>query len=132
MYFFKKCVYRFSFDLQSETKGEHKSENMGCCQSSGPPKERKISRPIGVGAGEQQINLQSQASNNQLQQPRVSVTSYNGSYPGQNLQPQFAAIPETPVTADIGKLFVARYAYQARTAEDLSFEKGEELVVSSH
>lgn len=102
---------------------------MGCCQSSGSPPERKISQPLG--AGEQQIVLQPQASNNQLQ-PRVSVTSYNGNYPGQTVQPQFPAIAETPTNADIGKLFVARYAYQARTAEDLSFEKGEQLVVGFH
>ena len=31
---------------------------------------------------------------------------------------------------DMVKVFVARYAYQARTAEDLSFEKGEQLIVS--
>lgn len=31
---------------------------------------------------------------------------------------------------DKGSVFVARYAYQARTAEDLSFEKGEKLKVS--
>ena len=28
-----------------------------------------------------------------------------------------------------GKIYLARYAYQARTTEDLSFEKGERLVV---
>ena len=30
---------------------------------------------------------------------------------------------------DEGSLFIARYAYQARTSEDLSFEKGEKLKV---
>lgn len=38
--------------------------------------------------------------------------------------------PIAEPTADVGKTFVARYAYQARTAEDLSFEKGEQLIVS--
>ena len=35
-----------------------------------------------------------------------------------------------PVPEERGPLFVARFAYQARTAEDLSFEKGEKLRVS--
>ncbi len=35
----------------------------------------------------------------------------------------------SPVMEDDGTLFVARYAYQARTSEDLSFEKGEKLKV---
>ena len=59
---------------------------------------------------------------------RVSVTSYNGSYHGQSDQMSLPPIAEP--TADVGKTFVARYAYQARTAEDLSFEKGEQLIVS--
>ena len=37
---------------------------------------------------------------------------------------------DSPAVADIGKVFIARYAYRARTAEDLSFEKGEQLIVS--
>ena len=41
------------------------------------------------------------------------------------------AVPlPTELPVDLGKVFVARYTYQARTAEDLSFEKGEKLHVS--
>ena len=36
-----------------------------------------------------------------------------------------------PVPEERGPLFVARFAYQARTSEDLSFEKGEKLRVST-
>ena len=95
---------------------------MGCAQSSGSP---PISQPAIT--GQQPVTFQAQSGNNR--EPRVSVTSYNGG-PGQSMQPPFQPIPESPVTNDIGRTFVARYAYQARTAEDLSFEKGEQLIVS--
>ena len=35
----------------------------------------------------------------------------------------------SPSSPTQGKVYLARYAYQARTAEDLSFEKGERLLV---
>ena len=35
----------------------------------------------------------------------------------------------SPTSEIKGKVYLARYAYQARTAEDLSFEKGERLLV---
>ena len=38
---------------------------------------------------------------------------------------------DSSAVVDVGKVFIARYAYQARTTEDLSFEKGEQLIVSS-
>ena len=65
----------------------------------------------------------------QHSQHRISVggSSHNGSVGyGQPL-------PTVPpqVLEDEGPLFIARYAYQARTAEDLSFEKGEKLKVGS-
>lgn len=74
------------------------------------------------------IDLSSTNVDSQSNRPRVSVTSYNGGYPAGSVQPSFSPVPESPV--DPGRLFVARYAYQARTAEDLSFEKGEQLIVS--
>ena len=40
-----------------------------------------------------------------------------------------SAHTSSPAAEDEGSLFVARYAYQARTSEDLSFEKGEQLKV---
>ena len=56
----------------------------------------------------------------------VSVTSpYNGSVGG----PGFEAPSISQTTDPPGKYYIARYAYQARTAEDLSFEKGERLLV---
>lgn len=60
-------------------------------------------------------------------QHRISVSSGVGSHNGSNNQP----LPSVPpaVLEDEEALFVARYAYQARTAEDLSFEKGEKLKV---
>lgn len=48
---------------------------------------------------------------------------YNPPLPGVPLP-----VPEE-AEGDVGGLFIARYAYQARTSEDLSFEKGETLRV---
>lgn len=45
---------------------------------------------------------------------------------------RYSAEPGTappPTTENEQKVYVARYAYQARTKEDLSFEKGEKLLV---
>ncbi len=39
------------------------------------------------------------------------------------------AVPP-PIPEEKGKMYIARFAYQARTSEDLSFEKGEKLRVS--
>ena len=63
---------------------------------------------------------------------RTSVVDMGGSHNGMMgyNQNQPARGPSPPLEDD-GSLFVARYAYQARTAEDLSFEKGEKLRVSS-
>lgn len=52
--------------------------------------------------------------------------SHNGSIGPYN-QP-LPSMP-SPVLEDDVSLFIARHAYQARTAEDLSFEKGEKLKV---
>lgn len=68
-----------------------------------------------------------------IQQPpqhRLSnsgMGSHNGNV-GYNSGVPVPRVP-SPVPEDDGSLFVARYAYQARTAEDLSFEKGEKLKV---
>lgn len=60
-------------------------------------------------------------------QPTRNSTAYDPTSPivspGESFQP-FA-----PVVDTTGKVFIARYAYQARTAEDLSFGKGEILKV---
>lgn len=53
------------------------------------------------------------------------IGSRNGSL-GYN--PPQPVVPP-PLQEDDGSLFIARYAYQARTSEDLSFEKGEKLKV---
>ncbi len=37
-----------------------------------------------------------------------------------------------PIVEERGKIYIARFAYQARTAEDLSFEKGEKLRVRNN
>ena len=55
--------------------------------------------------------------------PRNGSLSYDYGMQSSNIPP--------PVVEEDSSLFVTRYAYQARTAEDLSFEKGEKLRVSS-
>ena len=105
---------------------------MGCIQSSRPPTNGKISQPQpttqsdGTGGG---VPLQ-----DQTQRPsRVCVNSYNGSLHTGGVKSPLSTVPELPPgppAANLGAVFIARYAYQARTAEDLSFEKGEQLIVS--
>ena len=97
---------------------------MGCAQSTPTPKNAAISNPQ-ITASDQHTSA---VPIGQDRPGRTSVTSYNGSYHAQNVQMSLAPISEPQV--DVGKVFVARYAYQARTAEDLSFEKGEQLAVS--
>ena len=65
----------------------------------------------------------------QPSQHRISVASGVGSHNGSVGYGQPLPSVPSPLPED-GSLFVARYAYQARTSEDLSFEKGEELKVS--
>ena len=57
---------------------------------------------------------------------RVSVTSATAPYNGSAVRPPFSPSPpqEPP-----GQYYTAHYTYQAQTAEDLSFEKGESLLV---
>ena len=102
---------------------------MGCIQSSRPPTNGKISQPQpttqsdGTAGG---VPLQ-----DQTQRPsRVSVNSYNGSLHTGGVKSPLSTVPELPPGPPAATVFIARYAYQARTAEDLSFEKGEQLIVS--
>lgn len=104
---------------------------MGCCQSSAgsPPASGNISQsqPATQTDGTGGVPVQDQRPG------RVSITSYNGSVHAQgSAQSPLSPVPELPPGphVDLGKVFIARYAYQARTAEDLSFEKGEQLTVS--
>ena len=74
--------------------------------------------------GETGIPLQSKTSNSYL----------IGSGPGAATSPQGTSFPDSgPVSPSSEskpkKVYVARFAYQARTTEDLSFEKGEKLLV---
>ena len=101
---------------------------MGCVQSSSSPPKGNISQPQQTTQNDGTTSGQGQD-----QRPgRVSVTSYNGSLHTQGMHSPLSTVPELPSGPpdDLGKVFIARYAYQARTAEDLSFEKGEQLIVS--
>ena len=106
---------------------------MGCTQSTatdaaGP---KSISRP--------QDKTGQQSYNQQQQQPphhKISVSSNAGNGPGGSHNGSIGydnrAYPEVPPAVpeeDTADVYVARFAYQARTAEDLSFEKGEMLKV---
>lgn len=59
---------------------------------------------------------------------RPSVTTSVGSN-GSVGYPPLTSVPSPLPENEDGSLFIARYAYQARTSEDLSFEKGEHLKV---
>lgn len=98
---------------------------MGCCSSSAATDAVQDKRANGQG-----MSMVSRQYGPQTH-GRVSVTSGGSINPHNGLGdfdrqplPSPPAIPE-----DIGSVFIARYAYQARTAEDLSFEKGEKLKV---
>ena len=54
----------------------------------------------------------------------LATTAFKGGFD----QRDTSSPPASPVEMD-GTFFIARYSYQARTAEDLSFEKGEKLKV---
>lgn len=60
-------------------------------------------------------------------QPTRNSTAYDPTSPTGPFGDPISPYP--PVVESPGKVFIARYAYQARTAEDLSFEKGEVLKV---
>ena len=122
---------------------------MGCCMSTTEKKSSQNntrkggSVTDGGGNNLQQQQLQQQqhtvvspVSSVTSTQPtvtahggRVSIISvsspYNGSVGGSGFET--SSISQT--TNLPGKYYIARYAYQARTAEDLSFEKGERLLV---
>jgi len=100
---------------------------MGCCTST----EKTTKPPAGTGNFQQDGGV-APASTVQQSQPfqghRISTTQQptNGAIAGtfnRELPPSPSAVE------DETQVFVARFAYQARTAEDLSFEKGEKLKV---
>ena len=102
---------------------------MGCCTSA----EKKSNSSTGAGGTAEQPNGgNAQASGVLPIQPghRISTTQQptNGSVVSGGVSPRELGSPMSPME-DEANLFVARYAYQARTTEDLSFEKGEELKV---
>ena len=67
----------------------------------------------------------------QSHQPPVQrISMIDGPHNGLGYNQNPPLLPPSPTPEDDGSIFVARYAYQARTAEDLSFEKGEKLRVS--
>lgn len=120
--------------LELEREGERLSA-MGCVNSKtkedpnntgkkyANPATTPTTATTSVPAPHQQVSQQ-------ISQHRISVISgdvggsRNGSV-GYGPQP---TVPP-PLPEDDGSLFIARYAYQARTSEDLSFEKGEKLKV---
>lgn len=73
----------------------------------------------------QQVSQQSSLPPHRSSIASGGLGSQNGSIGYNNPLP---SVP-SPVPEADGSLFIARYAYQARTSEDLSFEKGETLKV---
>ena len=98
---------------------------MGCCTSS----ETKAKSSTGAGNPAEQLNGGNAQAPGSLPIHRVSIAQpTNGAIVGEPMSPGGLGSPMSPVE-DETNLFVARYAYQARTTEDLSFEKGEKLRV---
>ena len=110
---------------------------MGCTQSDAVDDRRSaapansLSQPDGqfasVGnrlslAGATEANPRGESS--LVSNGRGGVISSGAASPVRDLP----GIPGSPTDED-RKVFVARYGYQARTAEDLSFDKGEKLSV---
>lgn len=111
---------------------------MGCLNSSNEKQPRASSASVQYNAPQHPAVTPSstqfpshQQVSQQPSQHRISVSSGVGSHNGSigYNQPTLPSVPP-PLSEEEGSLFVARYAYQARTAEDLSFEKGEKLKVS--
>ena len=102
---------------------------MGCCTSSATDaKSNKVSLPEPVTTPQQDGNAV------QFQTTSLSGQPTNGTTSFQQLggvdQSDRPTSPSSPTESEMdGTYFVARYAYQARTAEDLSFEKGDKLKV---
>ncbi len=101
---------------------------MGCAQSSATDAVHakgagdKVSKQYGPPQPQQSSVMMS---------PMASPMSPGGIMlsPGPNgLPPQLSPSPP-PLPEDRGMVYISRFAYQARTAEDLSFEKGEKLKV---
>ena len=98
---------------------------MGCCTSA----ETKTTSSPGAGNPAEQPNGGSNQAPGSLPIHRVSIAQpTNGAIVGGPMSPGGLVPPMSPLE-DETNLYVARYAYQARTAEDLSFEKGEKLRV---
>lgn len=103
---------------------------MGCCASTATDaKSNKVSLPVPV-------NTTPQQDGNALQYQSTSLTGQptNGTttafQQGGFDQRDMPGAPSSPSLSEMdGTYFVARYAYQARTSEDLSFEKGDKLKV---
>ena len=99
---------------------------MGCCSSKPPQEPTKATNQQnqhqvpGPGTGTTQQQLGNIQNTNSQNPNLVDGTRYNSGPP----------IAQGPASNPDDKLYVALYAYQARTIEDLSFEKGEHLVVT--
>ena len=97
---------------------------MGCCTSA----ETKANSSTGAGKHAEQPNGGNTQTPGGLPIHRVSIAQLptNGAIVGGPVSPGGL---DSPMVEDETNVFVARYAYQARTTEDLSFEKGEKLRV---
>ena len=109
---------------------------MGCAQSTATDaKSNKVSLPEPVTTPQQDghaIQLSGhQLSSSLMGQPtNGTTTSFQQQGGFEFEQRNLPAAPTSPTTSELdGSYFVARYAYQARTSEDLSFEKGDKLKI---
>lgn len=90
---------------------------MGCCCSSENEKDSSVLNTQGGYGADHQNNGQAVFSQQPAGLSMTGTRSFN--------EPP----PPLPSPTQIVKLFVAKYDYEARTDEDLSFKKGEVLEI---
>ena len=97
----------------SGSKGKNKTDGPNVPDSISP--FSPVSSPTQDGVGAHTV------SNSYSVGHPTSPVGAGAQYPGSG--------QVSPMSEIKGKVYLARYAYQARTAEDLSFEKGERLLI---
>lgn len=115
---------------------------MGNCLSADRPKSREkpfSTIPGGGGAGQNQHQVVAAGNNNvnngvfNPQSPQVVNGNRAGAAASQNGRPRAPTHQASQASMSTGvspsKLFIALYDYEARTDEDLSFKKGNQLEI---
>lgn len=101
---------------------------MGCAQSTATDKKER-DRSVAPAGGQPEPDVGFVPSGHKPISPVTSVEPSGGQTQASSWRDS-APLPPVPAAIEEEvKVFVARYTYHARTEEDLSFEKGERLIV---